>query len=149
MNKDKNYISQGLMVYVIASCLSNVPNKIRMIAYSAFITYSISCLIKFAKIELFSIETLAIGLLTLFLVYGFAGVLVKEFYNGYFYIFESRIAFIIRVIYIIVTVTAFGFWSYRCIDENNRAYWLKLVKIFSIICLIILLLIGILYIAAP
>jgi hypothetical protein len=149
MSKNRDYMAQGLLVYIIANCLSKTSARISLIMYTIFIIFSCVNLIRSVKTKGPKVEKVALSSLIAFLMYALSFTYINEFYKQYAYIYETTLSWIIRILMALVTLIAFGLYGYSCVEVDNRAAWLGYLKMFSIICLAILIIIGLMYIIFP
>lgn len=149
MNKGKSFLTQGLLVYIIANCLSKSSFTIKTVAYVVLIIFCSSTLIRAIREKSLKVDVFALTSLIVFLIYSFGGVIAKQFTHKYIYIYDSGISWVIRVLFALMLVISFGFYGYQYVDVDSRDIWLKYIKILSIIFLIILSIIGVLYIMFP
>jgi hypothetical protein len=149
MNKNKKFLTQSMLVYIIANCLSKTSFRIKLIAYIVLIIFCVINLSRSVREKSSKVEMFAIASLIIFLLYSLGGVVAKEYGYQYIYIYNSSISWIVRIIFALVMVISFGFYGYSYVDVESRGIWVKYVKIISIFCLIILCAIGVLYIFFP
>ena len=146
MNKGKSFFREALIVYIMASFLNKFPFRVKIYIYVLFVLYCLIRIVKSLKEKSLNIEVYAILAIVVFAAYNLAGTFVETYYKEYEYIFHSNAFILVKVLLFIIALVLLGFYGYSYIDESDRESWLGSIKIISIICLIILWIIGLLYI---
>ena len=148
MNKNKNYLNQGLLVAAAASFLGKTSFTFR-ISFIIFSIYLLINLIKLIKRKSSRLEIFTMLSALICSIYFLGGSFKEQFNNNYIVIYKNSFSYIINIIFIIIMILSLFVHSYMNIAEDNKESWLKFMKAISIVILIVLAIIGLLYIVFP